>query len=100
LFFGEIFRLHGLSKYIVTDKDSQFLSSFWQELFKLVGIEFTPNTSYHPQTDGQMEIVKKWLEGYLCSYVFRQQKAWIKWLHLGEHYYNTTYHMSIGLTPF
>jgi hypothetical protein len=25
---------------------------------------------------------------------------WVKWLHLGEHCYNTTFHMSIGMTPF
>jgi hypothetical protein len=25
---------------------------------------------------------------------------WVKFLHLGEHCYNTTFHMSIGMTPF
>jgi hypothetical protein len=25
---------------------------------------------------------------------------WVKWLHLGDHFYNTTFHMSIGMTPF
>jgi hypothetical protein len=24
----------------------------------------------------------------------------VKWLHLGEYCYNTTHHMSIGMTPF
>jgi hypothetical protein len=100
LFFREVFRLHGLSKYIVSDRDNRFLSAFWQELFRLAGTELTPSTSYHPQTDGQTEIVNKWLEGYLRNYVSGQQKAWVKWLHLGEHCYNTTYHMSIGMTPF
>jgi hypothetical protein len=32
--------------------------------------------------------------------VLGQQGAWIKWLHLGEHYYNTTHHISIGMSPF
>jgi len=65
-----------------------------------VGTELTPSTSYHPQTDGQTEIVNKWLEGYLRNYVSGQQRAWLKWLHLGEYCYNTTHHMSIGMTPF
>jgi hypothetical protein len=69
-------------------------------MFILVGTELTPSTSYHPQTDRKIEIVKKWLEGYLRNYVSRKQKVWIKWLHLGEHCYNTTYHMSTGMTPF
>ena len=29
-----------------------------------------------------------------------ESKTWIRWLHLGELYYNTTYHISIGMPPF
>ena len=29
-----------------------------------------------------------------------QQKAWTKWLHLGEFGYKTTFHMSIGMSTF
>ena len=65
LFFREIFRLHGLPKTIVSDRDSIFMSMFCQELFRLVGTKLTPSTSYHPQTNGQTEIVNKWIEGYL-----------------------------------
>ena len=65
-----------------------------------MGIELTPSTNYDPQTDGQTEIVNKWVEGYLRNYVGGQQRTWVKWLHLGEHCYNTTFHMSIGMTPF
>ena len=65
LFFKEIFRLHGLPKSIVSDRDGRFMSAFWKELFRLVGTQLTPSTSYHPQTDGKIERVNKWLEGYL-----------------------------------
>ena len=33
----------------------------------------------------------------LCG---RTTKSWTKWLHLGEFCYNTTFHMSIGMSPF
>ena len=52
LFFREVFRLHGLPKTIVNDRDSKFTSAFWQELFRLVGTELATSTSYHPQSDG------------------------------------------------
>eukprot|EP00253_Pinus_taeda_P001597 PITA_01597 len=93
LFFREIFKLHGLPKTIVSDRDNRFMGGFWQELFWLVGTELTPSTNYHPQMDGQTEIVNKWLEGYLRNYVSELQRAWLKWLHLGEYYYNTTHHV-------
>jgi hypothetical protein len=72
LFFTKIFRLHGLPKTIVSDRDSRFMSTFWHELFRLVGMALTPSTSYHPQMDGQTEIVNKWVEGYLRNYVVGQ----------------------------
>jgi hypothetical protein len=65
-----------------------------------VGAKLTPSTSYHPQTNGQTKIVNKWVESYLRNYVSGQQRAWLRWLHLGEHCYNTTFHMSIGMAPF
>eukprot|EP00253_Pinus_taeda_P009495 PITA_09495 len=94
--------------YVVVDRLTKFAhffaipsrSSNSQELFRLVGTELTPSTSYRPQTNEKIEIVNKWMEGYLRNYVPGQQRAWVKWLHLGEFCYNTTYHMSIGMTPF
>jgi hypothetical protein len=65
LFFGEVFRLHGLPRNIISDRDSLFMGTFWRELFQLVGIEITPITIYHPQIDGKTDIVNKWVEGYL-----------------------------------
>jgi hypothetical protein len=65
LFFREVFRLHGLPKQIVSDRDGCFINGFWQELFRLIGTELATSTNYHPKTDGQIEIVNKWVEGYL-----------------------------------
>jgi hypothetical protein len=36
----------------------------------------------------------------LRNYVGGQQRTWVRWLHLVEHCYNTTFCMSIGMTPF
>ena len=66
----------------------------------MAGTELSLSTSYHPQTDGQTEIVNKWLKGYLRNYVSPQQRVWVKWIHLKEYCYNTTYHMSIRIIPF
>jgi len=100
ILFMEVFRLHSLPRNIVSDCDSRFLSVFWWELFKLSRTNLTPSTSYHPQTNGKNKIINDWVEGYLKNYVLGKQWAWIKWLHLSEHCYNNTRHMSIKLIPF
>jgi hypothetical protein len=48
LFFLEVFKIHGLPQNIVSDRDIQIIGTLWRDLFILVGMELTPNTSYHP----------------------------------------------------
>ena len=57
LFFDNIFKLHGLPNTIISDRDPICFSSFWQKLFSLQGVQLLKSTTYHPQTDGQMEVV-------------------------------------------
>lgn len=71
MFFRETFWLHWLPNNIVSDRDNRFMGGFWEELFRLVGIELTLSMSYYPQTDGQTKRVNQWLEGYLRNYVTR-----------------------------
>lgn len=61
-FIANVFKLHGLPNSIVTDRDPTFTSTFWNELFKLQGTTLKFSSVYHPQTDGQTEIVIKMVE--------------------------------------
>ena len=69
VFFENIFKLHGMSKSIICDRDPAFTSHFWKELFKLRDTSFNFNSAYHPQTDGQTEVVNCTMEMYLRCFM-------------------------------
>ncbi|KAL0326173.1 UNVERIFIED_CONTAM: Transposon Ty3-G Gag-Pol polyprotein [Sesamum radiatum] len=100
VFMENSFRLHGMSKTIVSDRDPVFMSRFWREYFQLQGVQLKPSTAYHPQTDGQTEVVNKCLECYLCCITGDQPKEWVHWLPLAEWWYNTSFHSSIRTTTY
>ena len=58
------------------------------------------STAYHPQSDGQIEIVNKSLEQYLRAIVRYRPHRWANWLSLAKYWFNTNFHTSIKLTPF
>ncbi|GAU36702.1 hypothetical protein TSUD_16140 [Trifolium subterraneum] len=100
LFAKMICRLHGMPRSMVSDRDPIFLSHFWQELFRLSGTKLRMSTAYHPQSDGQTEIVNKVLQQYLRCFVHDKPKHWGQFLHWAEWHYNTATHTSTGLSPF
>ena len=64
-FVSQIIRLHGIPFSIDSDMDPIFLSSSLQALFKLQGTKLCMSSSYHPQTDGQTNVINRVLEQYL-----------------------------------
>ncbi|PNX92431.1 Ty3/gypsy retrotransposon protein, partial [Trifolium pratense] len=99
-FMHNIVKLHGMPKSIVSDRDKVFTSAFWQHLFKMQGTSLAMSSAYHPQTDGQTEVLNKTLELFLRCFTFHNPKSWFKVMSWAEYWYNTAFQTSIGMTPF
>ena len=99
-FMDQVFKLHGMPHSIVSHRVPTFTRNFWQEIFKLQGTQFHLSKAYHPQTDGQMEVVNKCFETYLRCFASENKNYWAQWLPLDEWWYNTSYHIATRMTPF
>lgn len=100
LIMQNVVRLHGLPDNIVSDRGTQFVSKFWTRLFELLGTKINLSSAYHPQSDGQTEIVNQILEQYLRCTINYQQDNWCSLLPFAEFAYNNTIHSSTKKTPF
>jgi hypothetical protein len=100
VYLDSVYKLHGLPLSIVSDRDKIFTSHLWQELFRLSETTLKMSSSYHPQTDGQTERVNQCLETFLRSFVHACPSKWLSWLSIAEYWYNSSYHSSLGRTPF
>lgn len=92
--------MHKFPCTIVSNWDKVFLSACWTELFCLHGTSLCHGITYHPQTDGQMEVINRSLETYLCSFTSDKPRKCAHWIAWCEYWYNTNYYTSIKITPF
>ena len=100
LYFDTVFKHHGLTKVLITDRDTRFTSEFWDHLFKLCGTKMAMSTAYHPQTDGQTERLNRILEELLRPYISDGLDNWDSKLAAAEFAYNSATQESTGFSPF
>ena len=100
LFIDNIYQYHGLPDNIVSDQEPQFVSKFWQSLFKILQAEIKLSSTFHLQIDGQTKRVNQVLEQYLHCTINYQQDNWTSLLPLAEFAYNNSTHASTQETPF
>ena len=48
LFIQHVFRVHGLSDSLVSDRNSMFTSHFRRQLLELLGIRANRSSAFHP----------------------------------------------------
>jgi hypothetical protein len=54
IYIARVLCLHGVLKTIISDRGSQFVAHFWEQLHASLGTRLIHSSAYHPQTDGQI----------------------------------------------
>ena len=77
LVFEHIYKLHGLPKHIISDRDVLFTSAFWTRLNQLIGTKLKMSSAYHPETDGSTERANRTITQMLQQCVDPKQSDWV-----------------------
>jgi transposase InsO family protein len=98
LFFHHVVSKFGLPRQIISDRDVQWRGDFWKEICRLMGMRQSLTTAYHPQANGQTEIVNQYLEIVLRAYVGSEDRKerWDKYLDALSLSFNSPPHTSTG----
>jgi transposase InsO family protein/predicted aspartyl protease len=100
LYIQWVYRFGHTPETIVSDRGPQFVSSFWQEFCRILGVKVKLSTAYHKETDGQTEIMNRYIDQRLRPFVSYYQDNWSELIPIMDRAQMTLPHTSIGMTPY
>ena len=66
----------------------------------MLDIKLTKSTAFHPQTDGQIEVINRMIVHILRMYNSKHPRTWDERLPYVQHSYNRSLHSSTDHNPF
>ena len=96
----EVVCRYGVPGSLHSDQGANLNSQVITALCKLLGINKTRTTAYHPQGNGQVERFNRTLEAILSKVVADNQKDWDIHIPKALFAYRTALHESSGYSPF
>jgi len=91
---------YGAPKTILSDNGPQFRSKTFVDACVILGIKPVTTTTYHPQTNGQVERFNRTLASMLRHYVAEDHRNWDEYLPVLAYAYNRCVHRSTNTIPF
>jgi len=99
LFFRHVIAQYGIPRQVISDRDTRWKGEFWKEICDRMGMKRALTTAYHPQADGQTEIMNQTLEISLRAYIGPDRDDWVSSLDGLALSYNSTHHTATGFAP-
>ncbi len=95
-----VYQLHDLLSSIVSNRDSQFISTMWKSLCKRLRITASLFTVYHSKINDQTKWVNQDVEHELRIYCNYMQNDWVKWISMMKFSNNFNIFLIISMISF
>ena len=95
-----MFTTFGIPEEIQSDRGSNFTSSLFTEVLKLLGIKQTLSTAYHPQSQGALERFHQTMKSMLRKFCCEEDRDWDEGLQFLLFAIRETPSESLGVSPF
>ena len=95
----EVVTKFGIPNKIYSDQGRQFESELFKEMCKLLQIEKTRTTAYHPQSDGMVERFNRTLASMISMFVDENHSDWDELLPYMTMAYRATENETTGMSP-
>jgi hypothetical protein len=100
LFFERVWVDFVIPQSIISDWYNRFLNTFWSILWSMLDNKLTKSTTFHPQTDGQTEVINRMIVHILRMYNSKHPRTWDESLPYVHHSCNWALHNSTDHSPF
>ena len=100
IYVTQIVTRHGSGSKLITDRGRAFMSSFFQETCKILGIRTSRTSSYHAQSNGQIERFHRSLHTGLSNYINANHNNWDNLVYFYVMAYRATPNTVTGYSPY
>ncbi len=100
LYIRNAFQNFGLPDVMISNRGPQFASHVFNGIMNSLKVKHKMSTTFHPQTDGQMERYNAKLEAYLRIFCAYEPDTWNKMLPIAQFAHNSCTHKALKQSPF
>ena len=99
-FRSHIFTRFGTSCAFIIDGGTHFYNNLVDSVLRKYGVQHRTSLAYHPQTNGQAEVLNREIKSILEKTVNNSKKDWAKKIDDALWAYRTAFKTPLGMSPF
>ena len=97
---SHIFSRIGTPRALITDNGTHFCNKMIDKVLQKYGVRHRTSLAYHPQSNGQAEVLNREIKSILEKTVNSSRKDWSKNIEDALWAYRTSFKTPLGMSPF